>query len=158
MKKLLSKTLEQSEDIYLALMAYRDTPLVSGKSPAQLLFNRKLNTRLSSVELWRQRYSQQSSSNDRKDLPQLHHNQLIRVQSHRMGKPQWPDLGRVIRKSGPRSYDIETNDGRLLTRNIYYGQWNNLHRKFKGMNQLFLFQRNKHCLDIPRDREMLQNA
>ena len=34
-----------------------------------------------------------------------------------MRKPQLPDLGRVIRKSGPRSYDIETNDGRLLTCN-----------------------------------------
>ena len=122
-KRLLSKTLEQGEDLYLALMAYRDTPLVSGKSPAQLLFNRKLNTRLPSVELWRQRYSQQSSSNDRKDLPQLHPNQLIRVQSHRMRKPQWPDLGRVIRKSGPRSYDIETNDGRLLTRNRQHLLW-----------------------------------
>ena len=122
-KRLLSKTLEQSEDLYLALMAYRDTPLVSGKSPAQLLFNRKLNTRLPSVELWRQRYSQQSSSNNRKDLPQLHPNQLIRVQSHCMRKPQWPDLGRVIRKSGPRSYDIETKDGRILTRNRQHLLW-----------------------------------
>ena len=139
-------------------MAYRDTPLVSGKSPAQLLFNWKLNTRLPSVELWRQRYSQQSSSNNRKDLPQLHHNQLIHVQSHRMRKPQWPDLGRVIRKSGPRSYDSETNDGRLLTRNRQHVLWNHLHQKFKGMNQMYLSQKNKHCLDIPRDRERLQNA
>ena len=46
LKRLLSKTLEQSEDLYLALMAYRDTPLVSGQSPAQILFNRKLNTPL----------------------------------------------------------------------------------------------------------------
>ena len=98
-------------------MAYLHTPLASGKSPAQLLINRKLNTRLPSVELWRHRYSQQSSSNDRKDLPQLHPNQLMHVQSHSMRKPQWPDLGRVIRKSGPRLYDIETNYGRLLTRN-----------------------------------------
>ena len=115
-KRLLSKSSEKSEDLFIALMAYRDTPLVSGKYPAQLLFNRKLNTRLPSVEHWRQRYSQQSSSNDHKDLPQLP-NQVIRVQSHRMLKPQWPDLGRVIRKSGSRSYDIETNDGRILTHN-----------------------------------------
>ena len=104
-------------------MAYRDTPLVSGKSPAQFIFNRKRNTRLHSVELWKQRYSQQSSSNDRKDLPQIHPNQLIRVQSHRMRKPQCQDLGRVIRKSGPRSYDIETNDGRILTRNRQHILW-----------------------------------
>ena len=122
MKRIISKSLEQSEDVYLALMAYRDTPLDSGKSPPQLLFNRKLYARLRSVELWRQRYSQQSSSNDREDIPQLHPNQLIRGQSHRMRKPQRPDLGRVIRKSSSRSYDIETND------NIYYRQWNHLHR------------------------------
>ena len=53
-KRLLSKSLEQSADLYLVLMAYRTTPLDSGKSPAQLLFNRKLNTRLPSVYLWRQ--------------------------------------------------------------------------------------------------------
>ena len=33
------------------------------------------------------------------------------------------DLARVIRKSGPRSYDIETNDGRLLTRNRQHLLW-----------------------------------
>ena len=32
-------------------------------------------------------------------------------------------LGRVIRKSGPRSYDIETNDSRLLTRNRQHLLW-----------------------------------
>ena len=73
-KRLLSQSLEQSGDLYLARMAYRDTALVNGKSPAQLPFSRKLTTRLPSVEHWKQRYSQQSSSNNRKDLPQLHPN------------------------------------------------------------------------------------
>ena len=33
-----------------------------------------------------------------------------------------------------------------------------LHRKFKLMNQMILFQRKKHYLNIPSDRERLQNA
>ena len=87
-KRPLSKSLEQSEDLYHALMSYRETQWESGKSPAQLLFNRMLNTRLPSVELWRQCYSQQSPSNNRNDLPQLYPSQLICVQSHRIRKPQ----------------------------------------------------------------------
>ena len=36
--------LQKSTDWYLALMAYRSTPLENGYSPSELLFNRKIRT------------------------------------------------------------------------------------------------------------------
>ena len=38
--------MEKSEDPYLGLLSYRNTPLSFGRSPAELLMNRRLNTRL----------------------------------------------------------------------------------------------------------------
>ena len=46
MKRLLSKAADKGEDAYLAMLAYRAAPLECGKSPAELLFGRKLRTRL----------------------------------------------------------------------------------------------------------------
>ena len=45
-KRLLGKAADRGEDKYLALLAYRSSPLESGKSPAELLFGRTLRTRL----------------------------------------------------------------------------------------------------------------
>ncbi|XP_077516529.1 uncharacterized protein LOC144126328 [Amblyomma americanum] len=46
MVRTVKDLLEKSSDPYLALLTYRDTPGVSGVSPAQLLMGRKLQTRL----------------------------------------------------------------------------------------------------------------
>lgn len=46
MKLLLNKASDSNSDLYLTLLNYRDTPLKHGKSPAELLFKRKLKTRL----------------------------------------------------------------------------------------------------------------
>lgn len=46
MKALIKKALHSNSDPYLTLLNYRDAPLKHGKSPAELLFNRKLRTRL----------------------------------------------------------------------------------------------------------------
>ena len=43
-KRLLGKAADRGEDKYLALLAYRSSPLETGKSPAELLFGRKLRT------------------------------------------------------------------------------------------------------------------
>ena len=45
-KKLLKKAAEKGEDQYLAMLNYRAAPLDCGYSPAELLMNRRLRTRL----------------------------------------------------------------------------------------------------------------
>jgi transposase InsO family protein len=44
--KTMKSLLKKSKDPYIALMAYRDTPLENGYSPAELLFGRKIQTTL----------------------------------------------------------------------------------------------------------------
>ena len=48
-KRLLTKAAEKGEDPYLAMLAYRDSPLDKGKSPAELLLGWKLRTLLPSA-------------------------------------------------------------------------------------------------------------
>lgn len=45
-KLLFKKAHDSNTEPYLALLNYRDAPLKHGKSPAELLFSRKLKTRL----------------------------------------------------------------------------------------------------------------
>lgn len=49
MVRTVKNLLEKSDDPYLALLSYRDTPGPSGFSPAQLLMGRRLQTRLPSL-------------------------------------------------------------------------------------------------------------
>ncbi|KAK7939091.1 hypothetical protein WMY93_002417 [Mugilogobius chulae] len=48
-KRLFKKATETCSDPYLALLNYRTSPLENGKSPAELLMNRELRTRLPSA-------------------------------------------------------------------------------------------------------------
>jgi hypothetical protein len=49
-KRLLKKAIEAKQNPYLALLNYRTTPMESGKSPSDILFNgREVNTRLRAV-------------------------------------------------------------------------------------------------------------
>ena len=45
-KRLHRKAVDRGEDAYLALLAYLSSPLDCGKSPAELLFGRKIRTSL----------------------------------------------------------------------------------------------------------------
>lgn len=49
-KNLLTKATENGEDRYLALLAYRTAPLACGKSPAELLMGRRLQTQIPTVK------------------------------------------------------------------------------------------------------------
>ena len=90
-----------------------------GKSPAELLMERKLRTRLPSVKYRQEKLQKRiTRSNDRgKSLPELHPSSTVRVKSHKAHLGQWPVKGRVMRSSGPRSYDVELEDGRVMRRN-----------------------------------------
>ena len=112
-KRILGKAGDRGEDPYLAMLAYRSSPLDCGKSPSELLFGKKIRSRLP----YRcETYIAKSPPNDRgKSLTALHPNDTVRVKDPRRGR--WPVRAKVIRLSGPRSYDVLSEDGRLLRRN-----------------------------------------
>ena len=97
----------------------RDAPFDHGKSSAELLMGRKLRTRLPSVKYMQEKLQKRiTRSSDRgKSLPELHSSSTVRVKSHKAHLGQWPVKGRVMKYSGPRSYDVELEDGRVMRRN-----------------------------------------
>ena len=95
------------------MLAYRSSPLDCGKSPSELLFGRKIRSRLP----YRcETYIAKSPPHDRgKSLMALQPNDTVRVKDPRRGR--WPVRTKVVRLSGPRSYDVLSEDGRLMRRN-----------------------------------------
>ena len=124
-KSLLKKT----EDPYLALLAYRSTPISpTGHSPAELLMNRKLRTTLPILpqDLKPQvpDYSKLQSS-EKQQRKKQKQNFDSRHAAHTLtflkeGMTVWiPDhncSGKVITQVGPRSYQVKTSFG-VLRRN-----------------------------------------
>lgn len=130
--KTAKSLLKKNEDINLALMAYRSTPLECGFSPYELLFSRKMKTllpllpsRLEEVintnvtfqqDEERRKEKQKSNYNNRhktKELGELSEGSSVWVTDIKK-------YGRVKCKAKePRSYIIETEDG-VYRRNRWY--------------------------------------
>ena len=124
-KSLLKKT----EDPYLALLAYRSTPLsTTGYSPAELLMNRKLRSTLpilpQDLTPSVPDYSKLQSS-EKQQRKKQKQNFDSRHAAHvltplKEGMTVWiPDhncSGKVVTQAGPRSYQVKTSLG-VLRRN-----------------------------------------
>ena len=113
LKRILGRAADRGEDPYLAMLAYRSSPLDCGTSPSELLFGRKIRSRLP----YRcETYIAKSPPHDRGiSLMALQPNDTVRVKDPRRGR--WPVRAKVVRMSGPRSYDVLSEDGRLMRRN-----------------------------------------
>lgn len=114
-KRILKKTAETKQDFWLGLLAYRTTPLEGGASPAEILQGRKLRTTLPdfqggpAVNIAKHR----QTSDNRQTLRPLSEGDVVRVKKH-----FWDTKARVLqRRAEPRSYDIITEEGKLLRRN-----------------------------------------
>ena len=127
MVQTLKSLIEKSSDPYLALLAYRSTPLPwCGLSPAQLLMGRPLRTDVPQLpanltpewsylpdfrEKERVEKLKQKANYDRRhrvrDLPDLSEDESVWVHTRNRTEP-----GRVITSAdAPRSYVVETESG-----------------------------------------------
>ena len=116
--RTIKQLLKKAEDPYVALLAYRNTPLHLGYSPAQLLMSRRLRTTVPTVPSLRVPNVPDQSSVFQQDKKEKHKQKLnfdSRHQSLAPGDCVWlPDqqnAGRVLAENVPRSYDVETLAG-----------------------------------------------
>jgi len=134
-KQMLSKNQTGEGDVYMALLAYRSTPLENGWSPAELLMGRKLRTTLPIIPqqlkpkipntFQLQRYEKQARNKQKQNFDKCH--RAVKLKPLKTGDTVWlPEMqkkGRVIHPQGIHSYLIKTKDG-----GIYHG--NRQHLKF----------------------------
>ena len=129
-KDLLVKSKKDQRDPYLSLLEYRNTPIDDVGSPAQLLMNRRLRSRIPQtisqlkprvpdpVEVKKKlnlKQQKQKFYYDRqsKSLTKLHEGDRIRVRMKGSWKP-----GVVTREEEtPRSYRVQTDNGGEYRRN-----------------------------------------
>jgi hypothetical protein len=131
-KKLIKKTTKEESDLYLAILDWRNTPDEAGYSPAQKLMSRRTRTLLPITEILlkpkvvtgvteniksRKQKAKKTYDKSAKDLPELSIGELVRVQPHHNDPKQEWEIAECKAKVGPRSYIVETEDGRLYRRN-----------------------------------------
>lgn len=126
-KSLLKKAIEAKQDPYLALLNYRTTPMQSGKSPSDILYNgREVNTRLSAVtksivpplvtHSKSQQQRTQAAYYDRGTVehPPLNTGDVVRLRKEGV----WGKRATVVKGLvSPRSYEVKTEQGQTYRRN-----------------------------------------
>ncbi|XP_065941318.1 retrovirus-related Pol polyprotein from transposon 297 [Magallana gigas] len=129
-KNLLKKAEESNSDPNIALLEYRNTPIDGiGKSPAQLLMNRSLRSKIPTTRTWLEpkplesqlsklqlRQMKQKYFHDRtcSKLPHIEEREIIRMQNPE--NRNW-EPGVIQQNLGNRSYSILNQHGRALRRN-----------------------------------------
>ena len=131
-KNLMRKTQHSRQDFYRALQVYRSSPLECGKSPAELLYNRRLRSNLPMVDSLldsqqidtksvrgrkeeakvkqKQRYDRHAQ-----DLSKLKPGDHVILQD--MNTNTWSKRGIVKSVLPNRSYQIEMESGEIRRRN-----------------------------------------
>ena len=105
------------------MLQYATTPhTTTGHPPSELLFGRRLRTRLDSVKpdlgklVERKQFRQKENHDQRTRTRNLLIGDKLFAGNFRRGKPWLP--GVVIRRAGPLSFMAEVTDGRLLRRHL----------------------------------------
>ena len=128
-KRLLKKCFEKGEDPNLAVLNYRNTPMDCGRSPAQLLMNRDLKTRLPTAHLQqksldsevvdkvRKARASQKYNHDKSTriLRPFEQGQVVRIYSLR--DKHYSQKGVIMKAHSHNSYNVMTEAGRILRRN-----------------------------------------
>ncbi|KAK3107076.1 hypothetical protein FSP39_006459 [Pinctada imbricata] len=128
-KNLLKKADDDKSDFYTGLLIYRTTPVLNGKSPAELLNNgRKLRSNLPMIDkhfvsskthvktkLLQKQKQKQNFDKRVIDLPPLEKGESVRLRDEK--DTHWARKGVIIQQVAPRSYEIETESGTRFRRN-----------------------------------------
>ena len=127
-KNILNKVKESNGDPYLAMLAYRMAPREIGKSPGELLMNRRLRGLLPVVKERNERHDGCSEKIRElkdaqierydlhaKELGNLEVNDCVRVRNHE--RHVWAEKAKVLEMVGPKSYSVVTESGSRLKRN-----------------------------------------
>ena len=121
--RTIKQLLKKADDPYVALLAYRNTPLHLGFSPAQLLMSRRLRTSVPTIHSLRVPNVPDQSSVSHQDKKEKHKQKLNFDSRHRAADlkslapgdcvwlPDQQSAGRVVAENAPRSYDVETPAG-----------------------------------------------
>ena len=116
----IKNLLKKEEDPYLALLNYRSTPLESGKSPAELMLNRKIRNRIplfrreKKDQTFRKR-DKQAKMRQKRNFDQRH--RVKKLPSLKPGQPVWiktPKTTEAIVLPTPassRSVNVKTETG-----------------------------------------------
>ena len=129
MKSLLKKADDKKEDRYLALMAYRATPLECGYSPAELLMSRRIRANIPTTQQQLlPKVPQMSLLQSKEEAIKLRQKQNFdkRHNAHPFSTLQHGDkvwlseeetMATVQSDAGTRSYNVNTESGSTLRRN-----------------------------------------
>jgi len=127
-KNIIKKAIKAGEDVYLALLDYRNTPTQAMEtSPAQRSLGRRTRTLIPTTEsllkpnfidgkaaktdIKRKQLLQQKYFNRKaKDLPPLQEGDQVRLKPFVKSKGEWA-RGTVVRKLDERSYDVQNEHG-----------------------------------------------
>lgn len=127
-KRTIKKCSRSKQDICKGLLILRNTPLSCGYSPAELCMGRQLDDNLPKFHRPRpdkasrnliQEREKSKQTYDRKIPPQMTKEAFspgTKVAIQDQHWREWSVRGKILRKSGPRSYDIMTEDKKELRR------------------------------------------
>lgn len=134
-KKILKKTAESESDLYLALLAHRNTPQEGfGASPGQHLLSRRTKTNLpTSSNLLKPSVAEDALEKDKlsklkqkfyydraaNDLQDLQKDDVVRMQPFWLNEKTWRKA-KVLKPLGRRSYVVKSN------RQLYISNWRHL--------------------------------
>ena len=131
-KNLIRKSQQSGQDVYRALQIYRSTPLECGKSPAELLYSRRLRSNLPMMDnlldpqhvdpqTVRERKEGQKAKQKRhydqhaRDLPEFSVGDHVRLQD--MQNNRWSQHGVIRTRLPNRSYLVQLDNGEIRRRN-----------------------------------------
>ena len=119
-KRILKKTEKNNEDLCLALLAYRSSPLENGLSPAEMIFSRRIRSRL--PDMREQKFKKPRKKDNKKfydlgskQLPTLNEKEIVRIRND--DNQKWEEKAMVMKQTGSSSYDVLTQSGNRLRRN-----------------------------------------